>query len=388
MPRAAFLCCVDCGDDEDEINTNGRCWKCSSMVRSAAGSIAGSAGTGIAKRRPATKRRRPYSVKKRIGKTQFRGKKRLFLEMIRLGLNPKALFTNICEYMELSKLCKRFAKTSLSNFSRVWLLGRGIRGVQGLRVANKYFAKCSDRITDSTLLDFAKHFHSEYVKVGRGSSLSHREQRHHMFSGNRFVGLLRTQKGRAEFLKKSTELERFWKVSKSGSGAAFPTLQFKACIKQFKLSVLNGVIQTAKRYNSMEFARSATLISHELFGTITPYTVSIHREYIADQTGNNADFSITSRSTMLEIIKQVDHSHFHWITGWVANCEHRLSEKTFGVPQMLYLIQKFRQHRTVLQPRIQRFVDGYESIGKKSLMVKVLEIVNGYDPECDEDSGA
>ena len=139
MPRALFLYCVDCGTDEDTINTNGRCPACSSMVRSAAGSIAGSAGTGHVKRRPAATYGQAYNLKRRMGKSQFRGKKKLFLQMIQLGLNPKAFTTNICEYNELVKLCKRFAKTSLSNFSRVWLLGRGIRGVQGLRVVNKYF---------------------------------------------------------------------------------------------------------------------------------------------------------------------------------------------------------------------------------------------------------
>ena len=380
MPRALFLYCVDCGTDEDTINTNGRCPACSSMVRSAAGSIAGSAGTGHVKRRPAATYGQAYSLKRRIGKSQFRGKKKLFLQMIQLGLNPKAFTTNICEYNELVKLCKRFAKTSLSNFSRVWLLGRGIRGVQGFRVANKYFSNPNDRITNVSLFSFAKHFHSEYVKAGKGSSLSHQEQRHHLFSGERFVSLVRTQNGRKAFFEKSVELERFWKKPKSGSSEAFSTLEFKHCIWNFGLSMVNGVLQTAKRYNSMEFARSATLLSQEVFGTVTPYTARIHREYMVDQSGKDVDYAITSRVTMIEIIKQVDNPNFHWITGWIANCEHRQAERKFGIPRMLYLTEKFRQHRALLQPIIQRFVDDYEPVGTQCLMVKVLEIVSDYNP--------
>ena len=380
MPRPLYLYCVDCGTDEDTINTNGRCPACSSMVRSAAGSIAGSAGTGHVKRRPAATYGQAYNLKRRIGKSQFRGKKKLFLQMIQLGLNPKAFTTNICEYNELVKLRKRFAKTSLSNFSRVWLLGRGIRGVQGLRVANKYFSNSDDRITNVSLLSFAKHFHSEYVKAGKGSSLSHQEQRHHLFSGERFVSLLRTRNGRKAFFEKSEELERFWKIPKSGSSEAFPILEFKKCILNFGLSKVNGVMQTAQRYNSMEFARTATLISQIVFGTETPYTYCIHKEYMADQSGNDCDYAITSRYTMVEICKQVDSPNFHWITSWIANCEHRQAEKTFGVPRMLYLAEKFRQHRALLQPIIQRFVDDFEAVGNKCLMVKVLGIVNEYNP--------
>ena len=65
----------------------------------------------------------------------------LFWQLVTLGLNPKAFVRNIGEYMQLQQLCQKSSHNSLLNFSRVFLLGRGIRGVEGLKVANVVWKK-------------------------------------------------------------------------------------------------------------------------------------------------------------------------------------------------------------------------------------------------------
>ena len=50
----------------------------------------------------------------------------------------------------------------------------------------------------------------------------------------------------------------------------FPVLECKGDVAGMKLSVVDGVQQTAQRYNSMEYAKSAALIAEEVFGVSTP----------------------------------------------------------------------------------------------------------------------
>ncbi|CAK0852780.1 unnamed protein product [Prorocentrum cordatum] len=71
--------------------------------------------------------------------------------MVHSGVNPKAFSTNIPEFVQLVKLCRGAEATSVKHFSRMFLLGRGVRGPEGLKAAVKYWAKHNFRIGETTL---------------------------------------------------------------------------------------------------------------------------------------------------------------------------------------------------------------------------------------------
>ena len=315
MPRNFDGECQVCGRDDTEINTRGKCEHCSRIGRVAAASVAGSSGTGSVKVRAATRKRKPWSVKKRTGKNAWRGRarKELFIDMIKVGLNPKAFSRNIPEFSALQTFCQRSAQSSLKNFSATFLLGRGIRGAAGINVANSFFKKRNNQITEANLILFVKHFEQEHKKAGGGSALSHQEQRHHFFSGNRFVSLLASSDGRAHFFQKARLLEQHWYGVKNGTADYFPVLAFKDDLQGFRLSVVNGYVQTAQRYNAMEYARSASLIAHAVFGVETQYTKKIHKQYLKDQSGGDASYALTSRKgSVTNVLQQVQDKDLTW----------------------------------------------------------------------------
>ena len=315
MPRNFEGECQVCGRDDTEINTRGKCEHCSRIARVSAASVAGSSGTGSVKVRPASRKRKPWSVKKRTGKTAWRGRarKELFIDMIKVGLNPKAFCRNIAEFSALKTFCQRSAQSSLKNFSATFLLGRGIRGVAGINVANSFFKKRNNQITEANLILFVKHFEEEHKKAGGMTALSHQEQRHHLFSGNRFVSLLASLDGRAHFFQKARLLEQHWYGVKNGTADYFPVLAFKDDVQGFHLSVVQGHVQTAQRYNAMEYARSASLIAHVVFGVETKYTKKIHKQYLKDQSGGDASYALTSRKgSVTDVLQQVQDKDLTW----------------------------------------------------------------------------
>ena len=315
MPRNFWGECQLCGRDAEEVNSRGKCEQCSRIGRVAAASVAGSSGKGSVKKRLASKKRKPWSVRKQTGKNAVRGRRRkeLFIDMIKVGLNPKAFSRNIAEFSALHTFCQRSAQSSLRNFSATFLLGRGIRGVDGINVATSFFKKFNNQITDANLVLFVKHFEEEHKKAGGMTALSHQEQRHHLFSGNRFVSLLGSIDGRAHFFQRSRLLEQHWYGVKKGTANNFPVLAFKEDVKGLRLSVVHGHIQTAQRYNAMEYARSATLIAHAVFGVDTKYTKKIHHQYLKDQSGGDASYALTSRkSSVTDILWEVQDKDLSW----------------------------------------------------------------------------
>ena len=180
MPRPDFLECVVCHDADKDLNSRGKCAECSAAGRVAAASLAGASGRGAAKRRSTKTGRKPWSVHCATGESTMRTRKKQCHDMVRIGLNPKAFIMKIPEYAELEKLCRGARSTSPQNFSRVFLLGRGIRGCEGLRMALPFWARRGFRVEDASLRAFVLAFKRAHARAGGGSALAHREQRHHL----------------------------------------------------------------------------------------------------------------------------------------------------------------------------------------------------------------
>ena len=101
---------------------------------------------------------------------------------------------------------------------------------------------------------------------------------------------------------------------------------------------------------------------------------------MADQNGKNAEYAITSRVAVVDLLDRLGQQGVNWVILWVANCEYRQAEASFTVPQLHALVQKYRDYQIPLQRQIKTFVKHFEASGRECLCVKVLKIVDEYDP--------
>ena len=143
MGRPEYSECKDCRVSGPDPNYNGLCEDCSKARRVAAASAAGSAGTGDSKSRAnaVCKEAAEKSAKIRRNGTEagLRSRKEVFVQLCKAPLLHKGLSSNIKEFVQFKKFCASAQRLSEEELSQAFLLGRGIRGQDGIAFAYKWW---------------------------------------------------------------------------------------------------------------------------------------------------------------------------------------------------------------------------------------------------------
>ena len=310
----------------------------------------------------------------------FEGRQALFMAMVRCHLNPKMFSSNIPEYVALKEFCRNSKNSGAHTFSRAFVMGRGIRGAKGILVAAEFWKKVNYNFSEVNLIRFARHFRCLWRRDGKTSALSHREGRHHLFSGWPHVKLLLRKEGRQAFLRQAEIMRVFFTTGKDCSSKNFDVHGVRKAMKGYRLSKHGRV----GKYNAMEWARAAALIAEELQDVSVKYSDEIHDFMSRDQSGPWNSIVFPKRETlesMLIRIREWRDKESSWITAWIANCEFRQAEARYGSTGLWALCQKMERHGAEIVPTIRRHIDAYEASGRKCLCRQVCDLVCKYVPQ-------
>ena len=279
--------------------------------------------------------------------------------------------------------------------ARSFLLGRGIRGAKGVAVAVKFWRERDYNFSERSLLEFAKHFRRKWRRAGRKASLSHREGRHHLFSGWPHVKLLLAQEGRDSFFVQADRIHEFFMtsaVSRQSTLHEFFGVPSRRVRQSFDVTGMRSVMLgyrlskhgRAGSYNAMEWARAAAMVAEQVINRTTSYSDELHEAMRRDQSGPPEAVVFLGRSTLEKIVKEVQRykkKDCNWVTAWIANCEFRQAEAHYGASVLWSLCEKMKRHETDIRPLIRRHVATYEASGRQCLCRQICSLVERFEPK-------
>jgi hypothetical protein len=194
-------------------------------------------------------------------------------------------------------------------------------------------------ICDDRLVEFARAFLHEWKRVGGGTALSHKEGRHHLLSGARFVRPLLRATNRKVMAKLVLQWAPFFEVARVRKDCGLGAIQRMYNLSKGRMLLAITKAKGKERplyaggYNAMEVTRAATNVLEALGAKRLKYSDSVHELMCKHQRAESRlamKSYFASADSVKEFLAEAADDDMNWTTVQVLVCETRQVKAALG----------------------------------------------------------